>query len=105
MTSANIRIFRARRWLWGARAFKVVLDGVVIGRIRTGHHEQFEVASGSHELQVQIDFSKSSELLVELAPGESAQFLCDGGQLITWLRRVIGRQPRITLVKDMADRA
>lgn len=91
--------------MWGARAFKVVLDGVVIGRIRTGHHEQFEVASGSHELQIRIDLSKSSELLVELAPGENAQFVCDGGNLITWLRRVIGRQPSVTLVKDTADRA
>jgi hypothetical protein len=104
METSTVEIVRVARWLWGVRAFKVVLDGATIGSIRNGRSEQFEVASGDHVLQIRIDISRSPALPVTIDPGATARFLCDPGDISTWLARTLRRQPRIPLIEDRSAR-
>jgi hypothetical protein len=45
-----------------ARAYKVVLDGKVIGEIRNGEEKTFEISSGAHELVIKIDWCSSNTI-------------------------------------------
>jgi len=42
------------------RAYKVVLDGKVIGTIKDGEQVEFDVAPGRHQLQLKIDWCRSN---------------------------------------------
>jgi hypothetical protein len=96
----RIRIVRSVRVLWGVRAFDVVLDGNVVGRIRNGRHSVFDVATGRHEVQLRVGSARSQSLLVESYAGQTVHLRCDGGDLRGWLSRAFKDEPPITLVAD-----
>lgn len=58
------------------RAYKVLIDGVVVGELRPGDVGKFEVAPGVHELYLKIDWARSEKAEVELSSGELAKFSC-----------------------------
>ncbi|MFF1400817.1 hypothetical protein ACFVZD_44735 [Streptomyces sp. NPDC058287] len=51
-----------------ARAFKVKIDGVLAGTIRTGKTVEFPVTPGPHRIQVAIDFYASVPLTIDAQP-------------------------------------
>jgi hypothetical protein len=54
---ASIRVRRAsNRWTDSLRAYEVVIDGCVAGRIREGESHEFEVGAGSHEIFLKISW-------------------------------------------------
>jgi len=68
------------------RSYKVVLDGEVVGRLLAGEYCAFEVAPGSHELFLKIDWGRSEKVIVSLAADQTAQFRCaPRGNVLTGL--------------------
>ena len=57
-----IRISRNISWTDRFRAYKIVLDGKVIGKINQGETTEYEIPSGMHHLHLKIDWCKSNIL-------------------------------------------
>jgi hypothetical protein len=58
------------------RSYKVVIDGAVVGQLGPGDHSAFEVAPGSHEIFLKIDWCRSEKVDVHLAGGQNVKFYC-----------------------------
>jgi hypothetical protein len=59
-----------------ARAYKVLVDGSEVGRIKAGESYGADVAPGHHEVQIAIDWARSPVVELDLAEGESARLFC-----------------------------
>jgi hypothetical protein len=59
-----------------ARSYKVELDGAVIGKIRSGHSEDFIVEPGHHRLRMKADWTGSQVLSFDIHKGEVVCFEC-----------------------------
>jgi hypothetical protein len=60
---ATVRIKRKEAaWRDKRRAYKVLIDGAEIGRIRDGETRDFPVSPGQHTVRVKIDWTGSEEL-------------------------------------------
>ena len=73
---AVIHVERDKSWTDAARAFKVVVDGETAGKVRRGKSVRVNVAPGSHEVWMKMDWTKSPPLQLELHPGEEATLVC-----------------------------
>lgn len=62
--SAVIAIERPWRWLWGARKFKVLIDGTPYGLVKPGETKEFYVEPGVHTVSIHIDLTKTTPLNV-----------------------------------------
>lgn len=55
------------------RAYAVVVDGIVHGKLRRGDSLTCEVISGTHVVQATINWAGSPEVKVDLEPGETVE--------------------------------
>jgi len=59
----------------GTRAYKVVLDGVVLGKIKNNQTLEFDLAPGHHELVLKIDWCRSNIVEFDTEDG-NARYAC-----------------------------
>jgi hypothetical protein len=78
MTTGEGRITVARggAYVDKARAYKVMLDGTEVGRVKDGKTESFSVPAGAHELNLKVDWATSPTMRFDVAPGEEVRFAC-----------------------------
>lgn len=70
---ATIRVERERSgWTDRARAYRVFVDGVEVGRLANGESGDYPADPGRHELFLKIDWCRSEKLTLDLAQGEMA---------------------------------
>jgi CHAT domain-containing protein len=74
--TASISIRRRAEWNSVARAFSVLVDGNVVGKIRSGQSEIYNVPAGTHRVQVKLDWYTSPEVTVTTAAAECVAFVC-----------------------------
>lgn len=65
------------------RAYKVKVDGVVVGSVRARESVNVPVAPGRHSLVIRIDWCGSEQIDFEVQAGEHAFFEC-GSNLAGW---------------------
>src|SRR5256885_662848 len=65
------------------RAYKIKLDGVVVGSVRARESVTVPVAPGRHSLVLLIDWCGSEQIDFESQPGEHLCFEC-GSSLVGW---------------------
>jgi hypothetical protein len=70
-----IKIKRESGYVDRFRAYKVVLDGDVIGEIKNGQEVEFAISPGSHQLHLKIDWCRSNIVNFETA-GKLVNFAC-----------------------------
>jgi len=59
MAKAEVAMIRLRRdigWTDKLRAYKVVLDHAIVGKIREGEEIEMDASPGKHELYLKIDW-------------------------------------------------
>ena len=66
----------ATGWYARFRAYRVLIDGVVVGRIRPGETLWFPVARGDHRVRLKVDWTGSREVVVTVPP--DPQLICGG---------------------------
>ncbi|RJK93706.1 hypothetical protein D5H78_15270 [Vallicoccus soli] len=89
-SAAEIRLFRVYEANSVMRAYRVYVDGARAGSIRAGEERSFPVATGDHEVQVRIDWTRSAPFLVSVAPGEVVRLRCAAkADYVNSLRRII----------------
>lgn len=58
------------------RSYEVVVDEAVVGRLGPGESRAFDVAPGSHEIFLKIDWCRSERVDVHLTAGQTVRFRC-----------------------------
>jgi hypothetical protein len=58
------------------RAYRLIVDGKKIGRIKDGQTKTFPVEPGEHKLFLKIDCCSSTTLSFSLPANHSARFVC-----------------------------
>lgn len=70
-----IRITRESGYADVLRAYQVVLDGKVVGKIKDGEQFEFDVAPGKHQLNLKVDWCRSNIVDFEVGQG-AVEFEC-----------------------------
>jgi hypothetical protein len=79
----QITVRRTTSYADRLRAYKVKLDGVVVGSVRARESVTVPVSPGRHSLVVRIDWCGSEQIDFEIQPGEHVCFDC-GSSLVGW---------------------
>jgi hypothetical protein len=58
------------------RQYRVILDGLEIGRIGNGEEKHFDISSGQHQLMIKVDWGRSNAVSLVAVDGQSALFNC-----------------------------
>lgn len=82
MEAGTARITVARKpggYVDRARAYKVLIDGQEVGKLKAGESHMAEVPPGSHEVQMKVDWASSPAIGFDLGPGAEARLECAAG--------------------------
>jgi hypothetical protein len=90
MPSARIRLDRRPGGRGDRlRAYRVVLDGFVVGRITRGQSLSIEADPGLHEFRLAVDWCGSRSVELKLAPGQETHLECwpnaTPGKALYWI--------------------
>ena len=58
------------------RAYQVLIDEQVVGRLRRGKTGRFDVPAGRHGVRIKIDWTGSPTVLVDLAEDQVVRLRC-----------------------------
>lgn len=84
------------------RAYRIVIDGQPVAKIKRGQSHEVDVAPGPHSVQLTIDWCTSREAYVDLRAGDRVAFVCKpSGSPATAIPSItIGRNFYIALEPD-----
>ena len=72
----KLEVIRSKGYADALRSYQVTLDEKVIGEIRKGATESFDIAPGSHSISVKIDWASSETLSFSIQNGETVFLEC-----------------------------
>jgi hypothetical protein len=58
------------------RDYRVLIDGLEIGRIANGEERSFDIAPGQHQLSVKIDWCRTDPIEFVAVVDQSSRFQC-----------------------------
>ena len=82
--NASLTVRRATSYADRFRAYKVTIDGTVVGKLRAADSLTTDISPGRHSIAVGIDWCSSSPIEFDAHPGEQVTFKC--GSSMTGLR-------------------
>jgi hypothetical protein len=73
----RVTLTRGKAYVDKVRAWKILLDGQEVGRIKEGQTQTFGATpAGSHQLLLKVDWASSPTFTFDLAPGEELRLTC-----------------------------
>ncbi|MGW0230875.1 hypothetical protein ACWDWO_21390 [Actinopolymorpha singaporensis] len=93
------------KWRDKWRAYRILVDGVQVGRVRRGESTTVTLTPGTHHVRLRIDWCTSPEVSVDITAGEQSELECgparselgnarqirDAPHTYLWLRPAISR--------------
>ena len=81
---ATVVIRRSDSWMRdGARAYKVLIDDVEVGRLKRGQEARFELEAREHTVQLRIDWKRSAEFALSGDSDEVFRFITGSTRSMT----------------------
>ena len=80
---AQITVRRTTSYADHLRAYKIVVDGALVGTVQAGQSVTLPITPGKHSLRLRIDWCASEEIPFEAQPEEPIIFEC-GSSLANW---------------------
>ncbi len=71
--TSEIIVRRGGGWVDGARAYKIVIDGMIAGKVSKNGTLRLKVPAGEHEVIARVDWCGSPPVQLSLKPGEVAE--------------------------------
>jgi len=88
-------------WRDRLRAYRILVDGMSRGEVRSGAELRVELSPGCHEVQARIDWSGSPPQEVTVAPGSTVQVLVEpAGNPLQAITQIFGRDRWLRLTVD-----
>ena len=72
----TVYLTRDKGWADSLRAYKVLLDGEEVYKIKQGGSYQFNASPGPHELYLKIDWCRSNKIQFSIENNQSIKFTC-----------------------------
>lgn len=73
----TIRISRvAGQYADKLRAYRVVIDGTAVGKVKAGEKQSFAVEAGRHVVQLRLDWGRSRKLEVDVVDAGEVELQC-----------------------------
>lgn len=72
----SIVIERPWRYMYAARSFMVWIDDRKFGPIKPGKTQEFYIEPGRHEIWIQVDWSKTSPMSVDVNADRQTVLIC-----------------------------
>ncbi len=96
---ARLTITRGTAYVDRARAYKIMLDGQEVGRIKNDMTETISVPAGAHEVFLKVDWASSPIQTFEAKPGQEIRFSCrpTANAFMALLQSLFNRKNYITL--------
>jgi hypothetical protein len=96
---ARVTITRGTAYVDRARAYKIMLDGQEVGRIKNNTSETIPVPAGPHELFLKVDWASSPTATFDAAPGQEVRYACrpTSNAFLALITSVFARKNYITL--------
>ena len=76
---ANVTFHRRRTWQDYVRAYRIEVDGAIVGVIRSGGEFRLPIPPGVHRCRATISWTGSDYLEFEVGPGERLDILIQPG--------------------------
>jgi hypothetical protein len=73
---ASLRVTRDNAWYGRWRKLRVLLDDAEIGRLANGETKVFDIAAGSHELVVRMDWVRSEPVSFDCDAEDELEATC-----------------------------
>ena len=86
--ATSISVSRDSGYADRLRVYRVLLDGIEIGRVGNGETKSFDVKPGQHHLALKIDWGSSNAIDFGIANDQSVKFMC--GSNLRGFRLAIG---------------
>ena len=95
----RVTITRGTAYVDRARAYKIMLDGQEVGRIKNNTTETISVPAGSHELFLKVDWASSPVQSFDVTPGGEVRFVCHptANAFFALIQSILSRKNYITL--------
>jgi hypothetical protein len=92
----------ARGWHNSARAYRVLIDGNGVARVKYGQSVTVAAAPGRHNVQLAVDWERSPKLELDLADGQELRVRCGppGNPLVSLFRVVFTPRRSIAVEFD-----
>jgi hypothetical protein len=75
--AAAVEIFRQPHYRRDrARAYRVLIDGEEVGRVKQGQRLEFAVRAGLHTVELRIDWCRSPVRTLSIGEGETVRLVC-----------------------------
>jgi hypothetical protein len=75
--TGTLRVTRdPAKWRDKWRAYRILVDGVQVGKVRRGESASVALTPGAHRVRLRIDWCTSPELAVEIAAGRQSELEC-----------------------------
>jgi hypothetical protein len=105
MPAALVAISRDTGYADQLRDYRVVCDGVELGRISAGASREFTVAPGTHRLLLKIDWCTSNEVAFSIGAEQVVRFSCGSNLrglrlLLAFYYATLGRRRYLWLRQD-----
>lgn len=71
-----IKLTRDSGWTDRIRSYHVVVNGEKVGEIKNGESKNFDIAPGTHEMMIKIDWCSSNLLTFDVKANEDVSFEC-----------------------------
>jgi hypothetical protein len=81
---AKIIVKRNSQWINKIRDIGIFINGELVGAIKDGKTQQYEVKSGEHEIYAKIDWCGSQKILIDAADNEIITIKLTGFKYGSW---------------------
>lgn len=73
---STLRLRRASEFANWLRAYQLVVDGVSVGKVRSGREVEVAIRPGYHVVELTIDWCRSNPIGLQVREGESCLLSC-----------------------------
>jgi hypothetical protein len=81
--TATIVVRRDSGYADRLRDYRILIDGVEIGRVGNGATQDFQITSSPHQLMIKVDWGRSNIVDFDIGEGQTVRIVC-GSNLRGW---------------------
>jgi hypothetical protein len=99
----GMEISRSKRGPGLFVAFHVMVDGDDVGEVRRGQTRLFQIAAGRHEVHLELAWSGSPSIDVDIASGETVKLVCRSKFHFGQAKRALANPDECIVLERSAD--
>ncbi len=105
VSEGTLRVVRApAAWRDRLRRYQILVDGVPLGSVADGETTELSLPAGRHRIRMEIAWTGSKELEVDVAAGATTSVYCSARAATTTLLDLLSRTRWVEISSQPLDR-